>query len=34
MSSSFRSVAGTTVKSIAAMTKQHGGEIEELMCSV
>jgi hypothetical protein len=31
MSLLFRCVAGITAKSIAAVTKRHGGEIEELM---
>ena len=31
MSSLFRCVAGITAKSIAAVTKRHGGETKELM---
>jgi hypothetical protein len=31
MSSLFRCVGGITAKSIAAVTKRHGGETEELM---
>ena len=34
MSSWFRSVAGIIAKSTAAVTKRHGGDIEELMRSV